>query len=60
MMHVSIWNKKVDYSKSTFDSHGIGIENTKSRLNLLYPNRHILSIQDDVDNYNVSLILHFV
>lgn len=60
MMHMSIWNKKVDYSKSTFDSHGIGIENTKSRLNLLYPNRHILSIQDNIDTYNVSLILHFV
>lgn len=60
MMHVSIWNKKVDYSQSTFDSHGIGIENTKSRLNLLYPNRHILSIQDNIDTYNVSLILHFV
>ncbi len=60
MMHVNIWNKKVDFQESTFDSHGIGIENTKSRLNLLYPNNHILSIQDTHDEYSVSLILHFV
>lgn len=60
MLHVNIWNKKVDFTESTYDSHGIGIENTKSRLNLLYPNNHILSIQDTHESYNVSLILHFV
>ena len=60
MMHVSIWNKKVDYKESTYDSHGIGIENTRSRLNLLYPNNHILTIQDSHDEYSVSLILQFV
>lgn len=60
MMHVNIWNKKVEYTESTYDSHGIGIENTKSRLSLLYPNNHILSIQDSHDTYNVSLILHFI
>lgn len=60
MMHVNIWNKKVEYTESSYDSHGIGIENTKSRLNLLYPNNHILSIQDTHDTYNVSLILHFI
>lgn len=60
MMHVNIWNKKVEYTESLYDSHGIGIENTKSRLNLLYPNNHILSIQDSHDSYNVSLILHFI
>ncbi len=60
MMHVNIWNKKVEYTESSHDSHGIGIENTKSRLRLLYPNNHILSIQDSYDTYNVSLILHFI
>ncbi len=60
MMHVCISNTKVDYTESTYDSHGIGIENTRSRLNLLYPNKHILAIEDTHNSYTVSLILHFV
>jgi len=36
---------------------GIGIENVKRRLSLLYPGRHVLVIEDGNDNFSVSLEL---
>ena len=38
-------------------SHGIGLENVQTRLNLLYPNAHTLSIQSTDDQYQVDLVL---
>lgn len=60
MLQLFVSNNKVDYVESSMDSHGIGIENTKSRLNILYPNTHILSIENNANSYDVSLILQFV
>ena len=37
---------------------GVGLENVKKRLQLLYPNRHELSIQASEQDYFVSLILN--
>lgn len=34
---------------------GIGLENVKRRLNLLYPNSHLLAISDEVKVYRVKL-----
>jgi two-component system, LytTR family, sensor kinase len=36
---------------------GTGLGNTQKRLELLYPNRHILTIDDTADTYTVSLIV---
>lgn len=36
---------------------GIGIENIRKRLNLLYPDKHRLEISDGSDDYNVKLHL---
>ena len=36
---------------------GIGLENAKSRLSLLYPNAHQLAIQEQGDKYIVRLEL---
>jgi len=36
-------------------SSGIGIENTKKRLELLYPERHLLEINETDNNYSVFL-----
>lgn len=37
------------------DSHGIGLQNVKRRLELLYPGRHHLSIEQTLYVYNVNL-----
>lgn len=52
----------VENQKSTpnNDPHvksGVGIENTKERLKLLYPKKHTLTIEDDVKTYHVQLTL---
>lgn len=38
---------------------GIGLDNVQSRLNLLYPNSHQLSIVNDESNYKVRLYIKF-
>ena len=39
-------------------SSGIGLKNTKKRLKLLYPNQHELKIEDQKDQFMVSLKLN--
>jgi LytS/YehU family sensor histidine kinase len=39
------------------ESNGIGLENVKKRLDLIYPNRHTLDIQASNNDYFVSLVL---
>jgi len=37
---------------------GVGMENVKRRLALIYPDKHTLSIKQDEDSYNVELDLN--
>ena len=39
---------------------GIGLKNVETRLNILYPNRHVLNIVDDKDTYSVTLTLQTI
>jgi len=39
------------------ENNGIGLENVKKRLELIYPNRHTLDIQVSDNDYFVSLII---
>jgi LytS/YehU family sensor histidine kinase len=48
-------NQKVKASQELHTKSGVGIENTKERLELLYPKKYSLSIKEDEDNYNVKL-----
>lgn len=43
--------------RTTGQHGGIGLVNVKRRLELLYPGRHFLQIQDDSDHYKVELKL---
>ncbi len=44
-------------SQNTSSQHGIGLENIKKRLELLYPNKHELSITENKNDFEVSLKL---
>ncbi|MCB0735782.1 MAG: histidine kinase, partial [Bacteroidetes bacterium] len=58
-LHFRIANSKAPKLNGTkpSDVGGIGLENIRKRLNLLYPNRHDLSIADQPDEYVVDLHL---
>ena len=55
LLHVA--NKKVASPQPRADPGGLGIKNTRQRLQLLYPGQHALEIKDDNKDFMVSLIL---
>jgi hypothetical protein len=56
-LHFTSFNNKVSVQKMPEDIGGLGIDNTKKRLELLYPGRHTLEITDDPHYFFVSLLL---
>ncbi|WP_234734936.1 sensor histidine kinase [Tellurirhabdus bombi] len=56
-LHLYVFNKKVRVVHNEGSTSGIGIENTKARLQLLYPNQHQLTIQDTDFTFTVDLTL---
>ncbi len=57
-MHV--WNKKVTIYKSEDTGTGVGISNTRKRLQMLYPGKHLLAIYDRETEFSVSLKIDLV
>lgn len=53
---VQVSNTK-DSLGSSVESGGIGLKNVKRRLDLLYPDRHQLTIQETPDRFDVTLTL---
>ncbi len=54
-----IENNKGSAAKFNFDKEGgIGLENVKKRLLLLYPNRHKFLIQENDDNFKIDMKLY--
>jgi two-component system LytT family sensor kinase len=51
-------NKKNNYQKDK--TGGIGLNNVRRRLTLIYPEKHILTITDRDGYYTVNLILQFI
>ena len=47
----------VGRKKKANETFGIGLKNTKEQLNLLYPNKYSLKIEDDSDYFSVFLKL---
>ncbi|MFT4031733.1 MAG: sensor histidine kinase [Siphonobacter sp.] len=53
-----VTNQKVRIFQDEEHSTGVGITNTKSRLELIYPDRHTLSIQETPATFRVDLTIH--
>lgn len=58
ILKFKITNSKNEYAP--FSSHGIGINNVKKRLELLYPAKYELKINDEGDFFAVSLTLRLI
>ena len=54
----TVENSKDDQQRSTEPSGGIGLSNVKRRLELLYPGRHTLQIQNNAHSFKIELNLH--
>ena len=51
-------NNKVTVQQDISERSGLGIENTKHRLNLIYPSQHLLVINDGEKEFSVSLYIN--
>lgn len=56
-LHLRTFNKKVRVFYDEETSSGIGIENTQTRLQLLYPAKHLLTITDVPESFTVDLTI---
>lgn len=57
-LQVSVVNNKVDVQRDISEKSGLGIENTKHRLNLIYPSKHLLIIHATEKEFFVSLSIN--
>lgn len=54
----SVVNNKVNVQRDISEKSGLGIENTRHRLDLIYPSRHLLVINDTEKEFSVSLYIN--
>ena len=59
-LHLRVFNKKVSIHQLNQSKSGLGIENTKNRLQLLYPGSHKLNIKDTKNEFSILLSLHLI
>lgn len=59
-LFLKVWNRKVHVRHEESSSTGIGIENAKQRLELVYPRRHTLSIDNNDKEFSVFLAVRLV
>jgi two-component system LytT family sensor kinase len=58
MLHFKCYNTKEPVFANGIEHRGIGISNAKRRLQLLYPGKHWLDIENERDFYQVNLKLN--
>lgn len=56
--HLRVTNNKVDVQRDITERSGLGIKNTKHRLDLIYPSKHLLVIHDTEKDFSVSLSIN--
>jgi LytS/YehU family sensor histidine kinase len=54
-----ITNSKKKKKETASANGGVGLENIRQRLTLLYPNRHHLDIRDEESSFSVRLEIRF-
>lgn len=54
-LELRVVNNKVKVQKDIVEKSGLGIENTVHRLNLIYPSKHLLVINDSEKEFSVTL-----
>ncbi|MBI3234788.1 MAG: histidine kinase [Bacteroidetes bacterium] len=59
-LHLLVYNKKVDIERTIQETTGLGIENTRLRLNLIYPGKHKLNIEETESSYSISLYINLI
>jgi sensor histidine kinase YesM len=60
-LHFLVANKKVNIKSGTNENTGgLGIENTKHRLVLIYPSKHLLTIKENENDFIVSLHINLL
>ena len=60
-LHFLVANNKVDIQSGIKEnSSGLGIENTKNRLVLIYPSKHLLTIKETENDFIVSLHINLL
>jgi hypothetical protein len=57
-LNLLVFNKKVETEKTLQETFGLGINNTRQRLSLIYPDKHILTISETDNDYTVSLYIN--
>lgn len=55
---LSVVNNKVAVQRDIAERSGLGIENTRHRLNLIYPSKHLLIINETEKEFFVSLYIN--
>jgi LytS/YehU family sensor histidine kinase len=58
ILYLEVHNNKVSVVKTEDMQSGVGIENTRNRLKLSYPDNHVLSIHENENDFVVSLMLN--
>jgi len=58
VLEFSVFNTKDSFVNYTQGASGLGIANARRRLELLYPNRHSLTIDDRENTYTICLTLN--
>lgn len=59
-LHLLIANNKVKTQSGITEHNGLGIENTKHRLKLIYPSKHLLTIKETEEDFTVSLHINLL
>ncbi len=53
-------NNKVNHQVDTFEKSGLGLDNTKKRLELMYAGKYSLDIQDLDESFNIDLKINLL